>query len=111
MKIEIDDSIISKIIEKETFDYIRNSPEYKQKIFFIIEKKMEIYFQSGSFEDLINEQITKVILNQNLGGVLEKFNENDFNNKFEHIMARSILKSRLFEQLLSDKMKSFIKIG
>ena len=111
MKIEIDDSIISKIIEKETFDYIRNSPEYKQKIFFLIEKKMEIYFQSGSFEDLINEQITKVILNQNLGGVLEKFNENDFNNKFEHIMSRSILKSKLFEQMLSDKMKSFIKIG
>jgi hypothetical protein len=111
MKIEFDDKLISEIIEKNIISELKNNNEYKQKVFFIIEKRMDEYFKSENFKILVNDSISKIILNQNLGGVLEKFNENDFNNRFEHIMSRSILNSKLFEQMLSDKMKSFIKIG
>jgi hypothetical protein len=111
MKIEFDDKLISEIIQKNIISELKNNNEYKQKVFFIIEKRMDEYFKSENFKILVNDSISKIILNQNLGGVLEKFNENDFNNRFEHIMSRSILNSKLFEQMLSDKMKSFIKIG
>lgn len=110
IKICIPDSSIEKQMKASIESFLGSNKGlvYLDKL---LEKKIDSVISDRFIKDLVQDRIARLITVENLKGISGEYKIEDYNNRMAEIFSNIMLKSPEFKKLLTDKIKSTIKIG